>query len=194
MGSTLYADRGPPFGLPGIVWRGGETLRVFCQPVQQVRNLVVDQARAASPLMSCFFPWSSAFAFKPEATRGAEKGDAAQGAVGPQPSFIRAPDVPPLRRALGPVRAPQAVGPASRSRRSSDLDSGGALCRPVSAPAQVSTARMGRERPRRRIAAAAPEAPGGVAHTCADVEDVLGRARGFVSISGTNRPPNSPRT
>lgn len=36
---------------------------------------------------------------------------------------------------------------------------------------------MGRERPRRRIAAAAPEAPGGVAHTRADVEDVLGRAR-----------------
>lgn len=50
------------------------------------------------------------------------------------------------------------------------------------------------EVPRRRIAAAAPEAPGGVAHTRADVEDVLGRARGFVSISGTNRPPNSPRT
>lgn len=53
---------------------------------------------------------------------------------------------------------------------------GGGLCRPVGAPARVSQARKGRERPRLCIADVAPEPSSGVAHAPhVSVDDVLGR-------------------
>ncbi len=73
---------------------------------------------------------------------------------------------------------------------------GGGLCRPVSAPARVSQARTGRERPPLRLALAAPGPPGGAAHAPdVGVGDVLGRAAGAGEIAARGRlrfPGNPP--
>jgi hypothetical protein len=75
VGSTLYADRGPPFGLPELYGDGAKRCECFVS-LQQVRNVV---AIRLEPYHSDvrLFPWSPTSAFQPEATRGAEKGDAA---------------------------------------------------------------------------------------------------------------------
>ena len=83
-----------------------------------------------------------------------------------------------LRRLAG-LRSPSRRNPLNETMLLSDsaARTGGALCRPVSAPAQVSQQGWGVSDPASRIADAAPRPSSGVAHAPrVSVEDVLGRA------------------